>query len=448
MTREGATTRRVEPLLLGILFFLAGLLILGFVWLGFSVDPKITGLRNIVAYRVVEAMGGPQVRTDELPGAIAGMIRDDRGDPVAGAVVLVASPLGYTYTAVSGADGSYQIVGVPPGSYVPVAGKRGYDDALNQTCAAGLCYKHALTVRPGAETKGGDLVLAQAAPAQVLVDDSLTVSPTVMVETAAPLPGEARRTRFSFQRDGLWVNDCYLYEPSEGDGPFPTLLLILPGPVLGWEIVPVPFAAQGFSVLAVYPLRGTEIDEDAADVLTALEYLRQGRLPSHADPEQLGLIGASYTSLHAYRLLGLTDQVDVALVLGGMADGFGFRHDVETGVAQARPPFDQVLIALGFPNSSPELYFKFSIFHHLEGLPPLCLLHGKEDELVPFNQGILLDQELTGRKMPHEFYAYEGLKHYFSTSADSATTQQMFQDSLACLRRFWGDRREGADPTP
>jgi dipeptidyl aminopeptidase/acylaminoacyl peptidase len=85
---------------------------------------------------------------------------------------------------------------------------------------------------------------------------------------------------------------------------------------------------------------------------------------------------------------------------------------------------------------------------HLEGLPPLCLLHGKEDELVPFNQSILLDQELTRRAMPHAFYGYEGLKHYFSTSADSATTQQMFQDSLACLRRFLGDRREGVDPTP
>jgi dipeptidyl aminopeptidase/acylaminoacyl peptidase len=144
----------------------------------------------------------------------------------------------------------------------------------------------------------------------------------------------------------------------------------------------------------------------------------------------------------------LTDQVDVALVLGGMADGFAFRHDIETGAARARPPFDQVLIALGFPHTSPELYFKYSVIYHLEGLPPLCLLHGKEDELVPFNQGVLLDQELIRLGMPHEFYAYEGLKHYFSTSADSATTQQMFQDSLACLRRFLGDRREGVDPTP
>ena len=84
-------------------------------------------------------------------------------------------------------------------------------------------------------------------------------------------------------------------------------------------------------------------------------------------------------------------------------------------------------------------YYKYSVFYHLEGLPPLCLLHGKDDELVPFNQRVLLDQELTRRGMPHEFYAYEGLKHYFSTSADSATTQQMFQDSLDCLRRFLGD---------
>jgi len=93
-------------------------------------------------------------------------------------------------------------------------------------------------------------------------------------------------------------------------------------------------------------------------------------------------------------------------------------------------------------------YYKYSVIFHLDGLPSLCLLHGKEDELVPFSQGVLLEQELTRQGMPHEFYAYEGLKHYFSTSADSATTQQMFQDSLGCLRLFLGDRGQGADTTP
>jgi dipeptidyl aminopeptidase/acylaminoacyl peptidase len=58
------------------------------------------------------------------------------------------------------------------------------------------------------------------------------------------------------------------------------------------------------------------------------------------------------------------------------------------------------------------------------------------DELVPFSQGVQLAEELDRRGHPHEFHSYEGLSHYFSTEADDETTQQMFRDSLACLRRF------------
>jgi hypothetical protein len=426
--------RRLRPLLL----ILAGLLVLGLVWFGYTSDAKVTGLRNILHYQIVKRLGGPKVKLDEAPGSIAGTVRSSPDLPVAGAVVLVASPLGHTYTTESGPDGRYRIAGVPPGRYVPVAGKRGYDDALNQTCLAGLCFKHGVLVRSGHEAQE-TLILPPADLPAVVLDDSLVVSPTVEVEVGAPFPSRSLRTRFTFERTGLRVNDCWLYEPREGAGPFPTVVLVLPGPVMSWEIVPVPFAAEGFSVLAIYPLRGIDIDEDATDILTALEYLRQGRIPSRADTERLGLIGASFTSLHTWRLLGMTDEMDVTLVLGGMADGFAFRHDVETGVAHTRPPFDQVLTALGFPNSSPELYFRYSVMFHLEGLPPVCLLHGMDDELSPFSQSVRLAAEFERRGHPHEFYAYEGLRHYFSTSADNATTQQMFHDSVECLRRWLAD---------
>ncbi len=427
-----------------ILLLLAGAIVLGLVWFSYTTDPEITGLRNILHYGVVQWLGGPRLRADEPPGTIMGTIRDAGGEPVAGATVLIASPLGHTFTKESDSQGRYRISDVLPGRYVPVAGKRGYEDTLNQTCLASLCFKHAVSVRSEAESEGVDLTLIPADPPAILVDDSLLVSPTVKVEVGAPFPSQSLRTHFSFERAGLRVGDCYLYEPIEGQGPpavrgaerLPTLLLVLPGPVLSWEIVPVPFAAEGFSVLAFYPLRGIDIDEDVADILTALEYLRQGRIPSRADTERLALVGASFSSLHAYRVLGLTDQMDAALVLGGMADGFAFRHDVEMGTAHTRPPFNQVLIALGFPNSSPELYFKYSTIFHLEGLPPICLLHGVDDELSPFSQSVQLAGELERRGHLYEFYSYEGLKHYFSTSADNETTQQMFQDSLACLRRF------------
>jgi hypothetical protein len=416
----------------------AALLFLGLIWFRFSVDPTLTGLRNIIHYQIVHALGGPRVRESAPLGAIVGTVQDADGNPVEGAVVLVASPLGHTYTDQSDAEGGYRLEDLPPGRYVPVAGKRGYDDALPQTCVAGLCWKEAATVRQGRQSRADPLALAPTDPLSVVVDGSLVVSPTVEVEVGAPFPSRARRTHFSFERAGLRVNDCYLYEPLDGEGPLPTMLLVLPGPVLSWEIVPVPFAARGYSVLAFYPLRGTEIDGDAADILTALEYLRRGRLPSRADPEQLAIVGASFTSIHVYRLLGLSDQVDVALVLGGMSDSFSFRHAVELGTAHTRPPFDQVLMALGFPNTSPELYFRYSAIYHLEGLPPLCLLHGVDDELVPFSQSVQLAAAVEQRGQPYEFYSYPGLKHYFSTRADDATTQQMMQDSLDCLRRGLG----------
>jgi dipeptidyl aminopeptidase/acylaminoacyl peptidase len=79
-------------------------------------------------------------------------------------------------------------------------------------------------------------------------------------------------------------------------------------------------------------------------------------------------------------------------------------------------------------------YYKYSVMYHLEGLPPACLLHGVDDELVPFSQSVQLAAEMERRGLAYEFYAYEGLKHYFSTRADDVTTQQMFRDSLACLR--------------
>ena len=147
-------------------------------------------MRNTVHYKALQALSGPQVRLDEPPGSLSGVVRDDEGVPVGGATLLVASPLGHTYTSQSWPDGTVRLDGVPPGRYVPVAGKRGYDDALAQTCLAGLCAKDTVTVRAGSETQSHALIVHPADPPDVVVDDSLIVSPTVAVEAQLAAAGQ------------------------------------------------------------------------------------------------------------------------------------------------------------------------------------------------------------------------------------------------------------------
>jgi acetyl esterase/lipase len=75
--------------------------------------------------------------------------------------------------------------------------------------------------------------------------------------------------------------------------------------------------------------------------------------------------------------------------------------------------------------------------NHLEGLPPSCLLHGNADELSPFSQSVELAEELERRGMPHEFYGYDGLSHYFAQTADDAITPAARQRLLGCSRIRW-----------
>jgi hypothetical protein len=38
-------------------------------------------------------------------------------------------------------------------------------------------------------------------------------------------------------------------------------------------------------------------------------------------------------------------------------------------------------------------HYKYGVRHHLEGLPPLCVLHGNADELSPFSQSVELARD-------------------------------------------------------
>ncbi|MFQ6015761.1 MAG: carboxypeptidase regulatory-like domain-containing protein [Anaerolineae bacterium] len=381
---------------------------------------ELSAARNIVLYRLEkkwEAVFGPVEFSvplkggSEPGGALAGTIRDKAGRPLAGAVALVAGPTGVTYAARSGPDGRYRIAPVPPGYYLPVAAKGGYHDAVYRWPLLGL--RRDVRVRPGFEVGGVNFWLQPAPRRRGQADDSLRLGVVEMTWTALPEPKEARRRTFSFSRAGQSVEGGLVYEPVEGEGPFPTLLVIYPDAALNWDVVSAAVAAQGYVIVAVAPVHGLHLEEDVDDLLKVVAFIKDGRLSPLADGQRLGLMAGSFTSLHAYRLAQTSPDIDAVLILGGISDAFLFRRAFEEGKVFLQPPLDSIVIGLGRPTLQSEVYLRYSAAYHLEGLPPLSIIHGESDETVPYDQALSFAQALAASDVEHEVYLYLGLKHYF-----------------------------------
>jgi dipeptidyl aminopeptidase/acylaminoacyl peptidase len=383
-------------------------------WAATTDHVPVAALRHTVEYRLIQwgnALWGDPNMGRYPPGALSGLVCDADGRTVAGATVLVASPVGETFVTESDATGYYRLSDLPPGIYRPVAARGGYTDAIYRA----PLRLNTVLVRPGHETMGANLTLSAedlTAPAFDAVEMGPAEEATYQ-DQELDLYFRARRRTYRLLHGEAVVGEGYVYEPVVGEGPWPTLLVILPGPVLEWEIVPVPLADQGFVVIAVHPARKMDIEGEVDSMRAALAALRAGQLSTRADATRIGVLGGSFTSLHVYRLLQRESGVRAALVLGGVADGFCIRRQFEDGTLIPVYGFDKLLIGLGLPNRAPQLYFRYSVRYHLEGLPPLCLIHGTADEFVSHSQSELLAGELAARGMPYELHLVPGLVHYF-----------------------------------
>ncbi|MDY7039272.1 MAG: carboxypeptidase regulatory-like domain-containing protein [Chloroflexota bacterium] len=384
----------------------------GGIWAGATDYVPVVALRHTSEYRLLQwgnTLWGDPTAAHYPPGTLSGLVQDTAGRPVSGVQVLVASPVGETFATESDATGHYRL-SVPPGIYRPVAARRGYADAVYRA----PLYLDTVVVHPDRETTGVRLTLSA---------EDLTVPAFAEVEVG---PAEeathqelddfyrAQRRAYRLLHGEAVVSEGYVYEPVVGEGPCPVLLVILPGPVLSWEVVPVPLADQGFVVVAVHPAQKMDIEGETDSMRAALAALREGQLSTRADSTRIGVLGGSFTSLHVYRLLQRDGEVMAALVLGGVADSFRIRRQFEDGTLMPAHGFDKLLIGLGMPNRAPDLYFRYSVRYHLDGLPPLCLIHGTADGFVPHRQSELLAEELEAREMSYELHLVPGLAHYFA----------------------------------
>jgi dipeptidyl aminopeptidase/acylaminoacyl peptidase len=175
----------------------------------------------------------------------------------------------------------------------------------------------------------------------------------------------------------------------------------------GYNVLRVNFRGSLGYGLAFYAAnRGTEGFADYDDVMAAVDLaLARG----WADPKKLVIGGWSYGGCFTEWAICRTGRFRAAVVGAGVANYVSnyAQSDINHGAAGDWE-------FLGNPYDSPENYTRASaVFHIKDVTTPVLILHGKEDNRVPYAQGLELYRALktTGKQV--QMAAYPGEPHGF-----------------------------------
>jgi dipeptidyl aminopeptidase/acylaminoacyl peptidase len=416
---------KVITIVLGLIFALA------LLWLATTDNLSIWPYRNTLQYYALSQWW--QWRGYPQPGQAAmlqGVVRDEQGQPIAGAWVLASRWDGTAYSARSESDGAYAISDIPAGQYRPVAGAIGYSDVL-LTGAWGW-----LTVNPGNDTMA-DVTLPPPPTITVVPGTNLTLSEPVTTTCPGPIEASARRQTISFDSAGRPSQPALYYTPVSATAAsrLPTLLADYPGPVDTWECASLPLAAAGYAVVAVGPAYSLELEKDIDELARYVQFIRAGQFPG-SDGSRLAILGGSYSGLHVQRLMQRDPHFEAAVLLGPPSDLFDMRRRLEDKTFV--PPFglDQVMVALGLPDREPLRYWKYSGAYHIRpDLPPLLIMHSRTDEVVPYQQSELFANNLNKVGLKVEVYFFDGASHYLLAEGGDKDTLEIYRLTLEFLAK-------------
>ena len=416
-----------------------------------SEDLEAVFARNTLERRALllwERALGEQHTVSSTTAGLSGTVRDDGGRPIVGASVVVADLLGRSYTATSGADGRYRIANVPTGNYLPLAispthlgggrvGPTGRVATVRAGDAAGIDFQ--LRPRPAYDTSAnGSLQLGE--------QTEITVE-SLQTDTVLRRP-------FTFANRGLTLDGGIVHEPlpAAGPGPFPILLIIYPGEAASWEGVSVPLAARGHVVVSYFPRRLLDLDGDLDDLRLLLNLAVGGQLSPRGDGSRVVLVGGSVSTVYTYLLAQtfagqpFAANVPALIQYGGLFDFFTFRRSWEAGEITIDPGISELeylLIALGRPDTRPELYLRLSPRHGLDPttLPPTLLVHANKDIIVPVEQSQLAADAMNAVGIEHTLLLYPELEHYLDIGKRDPAQLDMLERTIAFLRTWTDPRR-------
>jgi len=396
---------------------------------------------NVAEYRLRTLWSGwfgEREASEAIGGAIGGVVRDEAGQPLADALVLVATAKGVVYRAWSDELGTYRIEDVPPGRYVPVAGKWGYDDALYHRDRE---ERTSVVVRPAQLTSGVDFTLRKHQPWHPVLDEPPIIGLPQIGGALFPAEVYASRTPVTFTNEGLVITTTLVYEPlgMEITRPLPVLVASYPSEPINWDRVSVAVANEGYVVLATgpSPQRGLDISGMARDLLKAVAYLRHGQLTAHADTEREGWLSGSFSSLILYQALREEPGgVDALVIVGGVSDGFLAVQALYDEAMEIPPKYATAVAALGRPDRYPEIYLSYSPAFHAAHMPPTFVVHTTADEVIPYNQALRFADALAAAGVTHELFLYRDTTHYLDQVNVTPDTAELYRRLVAFLDEY------------
>jgi dipeptidyl aminopeptidase/acylaminoacyl peptidase len=230
------------------------------------------------------------------------------------------------------------------------------------------------------------------------------------------------------------------------DGPFPLVTIVHGGPydryadrcqlfwfpsaqwlaTAGYAVfLPNPRGGQGHGHEFAATVAGRVGQEEWTDIQTGIDLLVGEGI---ADPDRLGIAGASHGGFMAVWAVGQTDRFRAAIVDAGVTDWGMLAATGENGQFEAA-----LGGSTGWSGIGPHPHDAVSPISYASNIrTPVLILHGAEDTNVPLGQAVYLHRALRHFGVEHEFVIYPREGHSFQ--------ERNHQLDVLRRTRAWFDR--------
>jgi len=255
--------------------------------------------------------------------------------------------------------------------------------------------------------------------------------------------------RLSYQApDGLDLDGLLILPPSRSreDGPFPLITWVHGGPDARYAdefmLGPHPpgqwLAAVGYAVFLPNPRGGVGHGRDFAaavarsvggaewsDIISGIDLLIAEGI---ADPDRLGIGGASHGGFMAAWAIGQTDRFKAAMMTAGISDWGMLVATGEGGTLEA-----ELSGSCGWEGTGPHPHDKVSPISFASKIrTPVLIVNGEDDTNVPVGQAIYFHRALSWYRAEHELVIYPREGH--------GIAERNHQLDLLRRMRAWFDR--------